>query len=581
MATGGGPNNISKGLVAGYDTGYPASTGSTHETKYYKGQFLHENVIPDTTTLSRYNNPGFSGTNTNTGRLHPIHKTPIWKLTHIADSGKESRLSSGEGFGCYHSSVTQYDATSKYIASISFKADSSSPVITGSFNNGYSNIGGWNSHGTSKTMVPEGDGWYRLYTFFTNSTTSYSADGTTLLSGRYAGNTYTTIDLPSGISTVTHSVDTAQYLGGDANYRGTYQLTNTVQNDYDNVGASILDYGLDASYTKPVFNPVWNFPTSSASDINQTIYLRVNMPSAGSIRLRSYVYSATPYLTDSKYWKIYFDSAGVSTGKEMTTYWSAPMKSRIVTTDAANGNNKNYKFKKYGTGNRGHTDLLANLPDNAFSSSYNAITYRGAKTQFVSMDSNRLPYFDGTNDRIELNKVYPPEDSIQFSSDNNHITFIAWVRSDGPSNERRGIFSSYAHPEFDHGGINLYGTSTGAIQVQTIDTALESRQVSSSNFSIYDGDWKCVGFRLSTQAITVFYFDSNDDLVTSSLLEDGTRTVNSSGYNVMKDLTIGAEFEGSNTYWEGSIDGVRYFEKVEKTDKDLIAYYNSTKKRFI
>ncbi len=574
MATGGGPNNITKGLVAGYDTGYPASTGSTHETKYYKGQFLHENVIPETQTLSRYNNPGFSGTNTNTGKLHPIHKTPIWKLTHIADSGKESRLSSGEGFGCYHSSVTQYNAGSKYIASISFKADSASPVVTGSFSNGYSNINGWNAHGTSKTMVPEGDGWYRIYTFYNNTTTAYSADGTTNLSGRYAGNTYTTIDLPAGISVVTHSVDTAQYLGGDANYRGTYQLTNTVQNDYNNVGASILDYGLDTSYTKPVFNPVWNFPTSSASDINQTIYLRVNMPSAGSVRLRSYVYSATPYLTDSKYWKIYFDSAGVSTGKEMTTYWSAPMKSRVVTTDVTNSNNKNYKFKKYGTNVRHSTDSLVNLPSLEIGSSQSSLSFTGASTVHVSYDSDRLPYFDGTNDRIELNKI------SGVSSGSTHVTFIAWIKSDGAlTNARRGLFYSYAHPELDEGGIALYGTNTGALAVSTTDTELDTRQVSSSNFNIYDGTWKCVGFRLSTQAITVFHFNSNGNLVTSSLLENGTRTVKS-GYNIMKDLIIGAEYDNSNTYWQGSIDGVRFFEKTEKTDKDLITYYNSTKKRF-
>ena len=63
-----------------------------------------ENSVLSSYPLYRYNNPGFSGYNRDTGRVHPDTNTPIWELAfYPQDEGRVPRLTSTEGYGCNHS----------------------------------------------------------------------------------------------------------------------------------------------------------------------------------------------------------------------------------------------------------------------------------------------------------------------------------------------------------------------------------------------------------------------------------------------------------------------------------------------
>ena len=79
-------------LVFGYDIG---------DTDLSYDGYPVENSVSKNETLRRYNNPGFSGYNRNTGRIHPDTDTPIWELAfYPQDEGRVPRLTSSEGYGC-------------------------------------------------------------------------------------------------------------------------------------------------------------------------------------------------------------------------------------------------------------------------------------------------------------------------------------------------------------------------------------------------------------------------------------------------------------------------------------------------
>lgn len=565
MATKAGPKNITRGLVSGYDTGYPMSLTETGEGKYFRGRVVNNLLDSSTVALNRYNNPGFAGSNTVvSGEVHPIHGTRIYKLTHAASSGNESRLSSSEGFGCYHTTNTRFYPTAYYAASISFKPDPSVEVVTGSFHNGYSNVDGWGQSGTSRTIMDEGNGWYRMFTLLRNSTTSYSADGSTPLATRYAGNTYTTFELAAGTHTVSHVVDTAQYLGGDQYYRGTYQFVASLHSDINGVGASMTDWGIDSNMTKPTFNPVYNYPTSSASDINVTIYMRVTMPSAGSVQMRTYARSVASSISDSKYWKIYFDSSTVSTDKPMTTYWSAPFFGTVGSNSTMPGDwNKGIRYQDSGSNDRTISNNFKNI--NPGVAHEEGVGLYGVNARTISYDVDQTPFFDGTDDYIDLET---PGYTLK-----RNFTFICWVKSNGAlSVARRGIFSAQG---MSSGYISFFGYTggNGTILLETRDTPNTTyKGVGSAQFSLYDGNWHCLGFQIKANSIDVFRFDSSGNIDVDTSLENGTR-----GGFTFNDFHIGHDTSGYD--WEGYIEAVRFYDKV-LSQEELEFYYESTKKRF-
>lgn len=307
-------------LVFGYDIG---------DTDLSYDGYPVQNSVSKNATLSRYNNPGFSGYNRNTGRIHPDTDTPIWELAfYPQDEARVPRLTSTEGYGCYHGMSRNLYSGTVYLASIMMKEGPGTRFIDNGKNHGYSNIGGWNTNGTTTTKEYVGNGWWRFYTIWNNQTTAYSADGVTPLATRYSGNSYSTHELGAGEHVVSGEINPYQYIpGGTSNFRGNYQFSPYIINDYDSVGAQFLDWGLDEDMTKPVFNPVFNYPDPSA---NIRFFFKVNMPAPGSIRIRNRAYGVCEYLTDAKYWKIRFSDTALN--KRELMWVTAPMIHEIPST---------------------------------------------------------------------------------------------------------------------------------------------------------------------------------------------------------------------------------------------------------
>ena len=307
-------------LVFGYDIG---------DTDLSYDGYPVENSVSKNAVLYRYNNPGFSGYNIKTDRIHPDTNTPIWELAfYPQDEGRVPRLTSTEGYGCYHGMNRNLYSGTVYLASIMMKEGPGTRFIDNDMNHGYSNIGGWNTNGTTKTKEYVGNGWWRFYTIWNNQTTAYSADGVTPLATRYNGNTYTTYELTSGENIVSTEINMVHYTpGGQANYKGTYNITSSIQDDYGGVGATMVDWGLDEAMTKPVFDPVFNYPDYQGT---RRIFYKINMPTAGSVRMRTYHYAAMTYLADSKYWKIRFSDTALN--KRELMWVTAPMIHEIPST---------------------------------------------------------------------------------------------------------------------------------------------------------------------------------------------------------------------------------------------------------
>lgn len=360
-----------------------------------------QNFVPATYTLERYNNPGFSGYRINTGITHPLTGTPIWELSfYPQDEGRVPRLTSTEGYGCYHGMGTPLYAGKIYMASIMIKEGAGTEIFNNYINHGYSNIGGWNTNGTTNTREYVGDGWWRFYTLWNNQTTAYSADGVTPLATRYMSNYYTTYDLPAGESIVqSTAMNFAQYVGNTP-YRGTYGIYPSVQDDYNGVGVTILDWGIDEGMTKPIYNPVFNYPDPNFS---RTIWYRINMGAAGRCRIRTYTNGASIYLTDSKYWKITFRNTALNQHK--VAYFTAPMIHEVPSID----------YKKpwvyvNGTRSGGLRDLVSGAEMNLSGVSKSA-TEEGF-------------YFDGTDDFISI-------DTITFGNGNWTLEAVVYAEGNG------------------------------------------------------------------------------------------------------------------------------------------------------
>ena len=361
-----------------------------------------ENSVLSSYPLYRYNNPGFSGYNRDTGRVHPDTNTPIWELAfYPQDEGRVPRLTSTEGYGCHHSMGRNLYADTKYLASIMMKEGPGTRFIDNDMNHGYSNISGWNSNGTTRTKEYVGDGWWRFYTIWNNQTTAYSADGVTPLATRYNGNVYTTHSLVAGENIVSADINMVQYTpGGQANYRGTYNITSRIQDDYDGVGATFVDWGLDPDMTKPIYDPVFNYPDYQGT---RRIFYKINMPAPGSVRIRTYHYAVMTYLSDSKFWKVRFSNTALN--KRELMWVTAPMIHEIPST----GYKKPWRY----VDGRRDGGLKQLITGNTLS--LNNVTKSAIEEGFE---------FDGTDD-------YLPIDTITFGNGNWTVEAVIYPESNG------------------------------------------------------------------------------------------------------------------------------------------------------
>lgn len=289
---------------------------------------------PFTTSYARYNNPGFSGTITNTGKR--FKGAPVFEATFIAQNASMiPRLQSGEGFGLLHNIIT-LQANTPYMSSIYFRTDY---PLTSGFNNTYSNISGWGDLGTSTTRYEE-DGWTRMYTRYFNSTiingTAYSVIGT---SNDLTLNVNTTVQTDILITCTFNSNGTLSCVGplNTASYTlrqagemvGVYSMSPTISSTtvpgMSTGGSPIINHGLNTS--------TWTKLTTTNNVLRSSFpisyFFSIRVPSTSGIN-RAIVFRPTPStfntgLGDSKYWKITFNTANLQVGEVIRTYWAAPM----------------------------------------------------------------------------------------------------------------------------------------------------------------------------------------------------------------------------------------------------------------
>jgi hypothetical protein len=321
-----GANVIKDSLVLGLDaTNYNSSVPNN----------IVNIINPSTVGISRYNNPGFSGTVRLTGET--FRGAPVYELTFSPqDSSFIPRLGSGEGFGALHSMGTILLAGVPYMSSIYFRTDY---PLTGGFNNTYSNISGWGNSGTTLTRYQEGQ-WTRLYTRYLNGTTingtTYSVRGT---SSNLSFNVNTSAQTDILITCTFNSNGTFSCVGPLNSPSYTLVQANEMVGIYDvaptivsstvtglSTGSSaIIQHGLNTStWTKlSTANNILrsNFPLNyfflirvpTTSGINQSIVFRPNISSFNT------------GLGDSKYWKITFNTSNLQVNDVIRTYWAAPM----------------------------------------------------------------------------------------------------------------------------------------------------------------------------------------------------------------------------------------------------------------
>ena len=503
-----------------------------------------QNFVPSTQYLERYNNPGFSGYRMNTGTTHPLTGTPIWELSfYPQNESMVPRLTSSEGFGCYHGMGTALYAGKIYMASIMIKEGPGTEIFNNYINHGYSNIGGWNTNSTTNTREYVGDGWWRFYSLWNNQTTSYSEDGVTPLATRYMSNYYTTYDLPAGESVVESvAMNFAAYVGNTP-YRGTYGIYPSVQDDYDGVGVTIVDWGIDSAMTKPEYTPVFNYPDSNFS---RTLWYKINMGAAGRCRIRTYTYGVSIYLTDAKYWKFTFRDTVLNQHK--VAHLTAPMIHEVPSI----------AYKKpwiYVNGTR--TGGLKNL----------------VTQQVIDLaNTSKLPvdtgfYFDGTNDFINLGN----DSTLGFTSGYGTVEAIIKFESGWTAGSQYpNLVSKGATAGWDTNGWALFGFRDWP-----------SAGNKSWGFGMRNGSTNRIVYIANRATNVYLHIVATIDGSMMRLYENGvevatqTQTINPAENST--NVYIGRD--AASNYFPGEIPYVRIYNKP-LTAEEVQSNYNSIKSRY-
>jgi len=527
MGTTGGAKIPREGLVLHYD----AST-----ERSFRGDPTTNTVPFPTAGASRYNNPGFSGAITDTGRTYKGSR--IWEVTFIPQNESFiSRLGSTEGFGFLHSMGISLLGNTIYTASVYFKTDFPLQNTTSQgFANTYSNISGWGANGTSTTRFEE-DGWIRLWSRFYNnivvSGVNYAfrpngAQNTVTVNTTSTTDIVVTINLLSNATiTATTDVNTSGAAGfsDGATLVGIYAASPTIIST--NISgmstgtSTIINHGTETTnWTKiSTSNPLprSGFPTQ--------YYVQVRVPSTGGVNqtfvLRPNFSGYYTAITDSKYWKVTFNTAGIQVGDVIRTYWTAPMVeqrsitlpsafvigTRGTTVDTGGGvidlsktnNNGEFIGVNYVNSNQGififdGTDDQITLP---YSSSLDIINYTYAFwiKRIVGQSSSFLQFFQrSTSNRNpgmwfynnEINRIHfsirlqngsqgdvNPSGFLQ----NEWVHFTATVQWTGSQTLMRGYTNGVLTSSSTHNSSPITGTGTTYLGKQLMEIA---------NFKVYN-----------------------------------------------------------------------------------------------
>ena len=303
------PKIISKGLSFYLDS---------LNDKSFKGEPTINTVSYNPPFLGIYNNPGFTVTNTKTSEYYK--GSPIWQITYSPQATSYiARLgNSGEGFGSYHSMGTILEKAKKYMASIYFKTDY--PLLNNvneGFNNTYSNISGWGYENTTYTRYKEGE-WTRLYT-------KWGCSGSYINRSPYTTTNF--IVNTNSTQNVTVSVSITSAMLTD--YAYLYAIVShspSIANNAGLTGLTIVNHGLDTNnWTK------LSYPSNIKlkSQIPYTYYFLLSVPSTGgvnkTISIRPYPNEYVDATSDSKFWKISFNTSNLKANDVIKTYWTCPM----------------------------------------------------------------------------------------------------------------------------------------------------------------------------------------------------------------------------------------------------------------
>jgi hypothetical protein len=515
-----GANVIKDSLVLGLD--------ATNYNSYVPNNIV--NIInPSTVGISRYNNPGFSGTVRLTGET--FRGAPVYELTFSPqDSSFISRLGSTEGFGAFHGMGTSLTAGIPYMASIYFKTNY---PLTSGFNNTYSNISGWGNLGTTLTRYQEGE-WTRMYTRYLNSTSingiNYSIINTNT---NLSFNVNTSAQTDVLITCTFNSNGTFSCVGplNSPSYAfnrsdtlvGIYAMSPTIISSTV-VGlatgtSAIIQHGLNTdTWTKlSIANNILrsNFPLN--------YFFLVRVPSTSGVN-QSIVFRPTPStfhsaLSDNKFWKITFNTSNLQVNDVIRTYWAAPMleqTDRIFPPPYTIGT----RVARF-SGSIGWADLSGN---NNHASLFNLPTY--------NFDNFGSYSFDGIDDIATVTLTKTASSSYEFFASLGNITGGRMLFNAGPN----GV------------GPNLY---------------FNSNQIM---WNTWDGNSNFFGNMPAnaTDGRIHHYVVVCESGVNCRLFYDGNLLGTATYRNpaATNTLTIGGSVLGGAYFWLGRIAKVRVYNKV-------------------
>lgn len=549
MASKGGPDVKTGGLVLSFDAA---------SEKSFKGEPAVNTVPYPNTGVSRYNNTGFSGTVTDTGLTYK--GSPIWEATFIPQSSSFiARLGSTEGFGLYHGMGTSLLGNTPYIASIYFRTDFPlAQTATQGFENTYSNISGWGANGTANSRYQE-DGWTRLWTRYLNNVTVGGvgyAGYTNSTSNTVTVNTTTTTDITITVNILANSTITSTTNVNTSAAAGLSQVSTSI-GIYD-VSPSITSTNVAgmATGTSTIINHGTNTTTWTKLSTSNTLlksnfpvqyYIQVRVPSTGGVNqtfvLRPSFASYHTALSDSKYWKITFDTTGVQVGQVIKTYWAAPMleqRSTIFPTQFTIGTRGTTVAAGGGWADRSGKNLHGELVNNP--------TFNSSNKGSIS--------FDGTNTYVKVphntaHNILP-------------ITVQAWVKVVGGGD----IINKYLSGSLN--GYRISVSTAGILVYYFRGSSTEGlTNYDSRSGNIQSGVWTNVAVTI-TGAGAIIYQDGK---------QVGTRawTGTVGACTTTQDLSIG--FYPPSNYFGGEIATPKIY-NTALSAQEIFKNYNATKGRF-
>jgi hypothetical protein len=518
------PKIVTNGLVFSYDV--------RNTKKSWIGRPTTNLLSATTVGINRYNNPGFSGSNINTGQTYK--GMPIYELTFIPqDSSFISRLGSGEGFGATHSSIPLL-ANTRYMSSIYFKSDH--PIT--SFNHTYSNISGWGANSTTSTQYQE-DGWTRLYTQYFLNDNGYTSRVITY-PNQYGNGTQFTVNTTQ-TQLINLSVTVPANGSGIPDFAYFYAIVSAAPTILSNgglTGLSIVDHGLDTTnFTKLS----WPSNIITAANLPLTYYFRVSVPSTGgvdtNIRIGSNFAVYTTAITDSKFWKITFDASNISVGQPLRTYWCCPMIEQHDTIYPST----------FVNGTRSNTQALIDMTNNSTITA-NSLTY----------DTNGSFSFNGTSDFLTI-------PTTNLGNGNIPWTVSCWIRTTTTVNAlgRGSILSNAASgPVY-----SVMGVNAGKIVYWTYQNSAWTQKLGVGK-NVNDGAWHMLTW--------VNYNNNTMDMYVDGILDSNVPN-STSGNNNPVDR-IGGSWV-SNGFFAGDIGVLQRYNRALNAS-EVLRNYDALKGRY-